>query len=265
MELNWSEVISYLSQPGTNNQIDNSQIQKSIRCVKILDFLANPEKSSNSIEQLEYWESQEPNLRLPDHIVQVIFAEQRFKFLEKYIDFSQVKSALDIGCGNGVGTLSLKKRVRTVFGLDMSSYLLKQVPENIFAIRGDATKLPFKDKSVDFTMAWELIHHIPQPYPVFEELKRITKKWIVIFEPNRLNPLQSVFSYLVKKERLGLRNSKGFLFDLTKKAGLEIKQYSTVGCIFPNKYPPWLAKFASTIPFEIPLLGISHVMIIDIQ
>jgi SAM-dependent methyltransferase len=264
MKLNWSEAINYLSQPGTNVLIDTSQIQRLVCLDKILDFLVNSESDSSSIEQLGYWESKEPNLRPPGHIVQVLFAEQRFKFLEHYIDFSQVQSALDVGCGNGVGTLSLKKRVPTVFGLDISSYLLKQVPDGIFTIRGDATNLPFKDKSLDFTMAWELIHHIPEPSPVFEELKRITKKWIVIFEPNRLNPLQAAFSCVVKKERLGLRNSKQFLFGLAEEAHLKIHHYSTVGCIFPNKYPLWLAKFASIIPFELPLIGISHVLIIEL-
>ena len=270
MNTAWSTQNKVLAYPGTNKplfvgseELKNIPFEVNNNLINFLDEQGH--QLNGSISQLEYWESEKPELRPACHVVQKMFAEQRFRYLEKVIDFKEINNALDVGCGNGVGTLSLKNRVETVFGLDMSMFLLNQMPDNIFGMRGDATKLPFLDKSLDFSMAWELLHHIPDPLPVFVELKRITKKWVVIFEPNRLNPLQAAFSSIVTKERLGLRNSRSYLQSLADKAGLKTAHYSTVGCIFPNKYPLWLAKFGSILPFRLPYIGISHLMVFEVN
>ena len=272
--VNWNQLEKYFAIPGTsinltyeNNALVNQTEKFSLPVENnYVNFLPDKKCSSgDSLSQLDYWESSMPNLRPPDHPVQTQFSEQRFNYLEQIIAFNQIQSAIDIGCGNGVGTVSLKKRVRDVIGLDMSGYLLKQMPNDIAAVRADATKLPLKDKSVDLSMAWELIHHIPHPENVFHEISRVTKKWVVIFEPNRWNPLQSSFSLLVSKERLGLRNTRSFLENYMKNAGLEVVHYATVGCIFPNKSPILMAKLFKLIPFKIPVIGISHLLIAKIK
>jgi ubiquinone/menaquinone biosynthesis C-methylase UbiE len=137
------------------------------------------------------------------------------------------------------------------------------MPKEISAIRASGTELPFRDKSVDFSMAWELIHHIEKPEGVFSEMRRVSRKWVVIFEPNRWNPLQAGFSLVVSKERLGLRNSRRYLESLMQNAGLKIIHYACVGWIFPNKSPNWLAEILGRMPFKIPYIGISHLFIAE--
>ena len=185
---------------------------------RITDFLQDDAgNQKKGTDQLEFWESDIPNTRSCVHPVQVLFAEQRFAYLDKMINWRGIDNALDIGCGNGVGTLSLKKRVTNIFGLDMSKNLLSQLPDGVVGLRGDATRLPLKDKSVDFSMAWEIIHHIKDPLSVLTEMRRVTRKWMVIFEPNRWNPLQASLGYTVTQERFTLRNTRTYLQKLIQK------------------------------------------------
>jgi len=273
MKIDWEGIANYLAVPGTNNPLFylGDSFQSKDGAFKfaihghVVDFIgeASGEKGG-ATSQLEYWESSEPGLRLSSHSVQVQFAEQRLEYLSRFISFDDVQSALDIGCGNGVGTVSLSHRVNIVFGLDMSGYLLNQMPDNIVGVRGDASRLPLRDKAVDFSMAWELIHHIEEPAAVLLEIRRVTRKWIVLFEPNRWNPLQAGFSLAVSEERLGLRNTRTYLVNLMGKAGLKVVHYTTVGCIFPNKSPIWLARLLGKVPFKIPYLGISHLLIAEV-
>lgn len=274
MKVDWKEIERYLAVPGTNDSLtyldncfrsENGNVRFPVRG-HVVDFLGDVwGEKGTSTSQLEYWESSEPGLRPHEHPVQIQFAEQRFEYLCRLINFEKVQIALDVGCGNGVGTVSLSRRVGMVFGLDMSAYLLSQLPDNIVGLRGDASRLPLHDKAVDLSMAWELVHHIEDPVPVFTEIGRVTKRWVVLFEPNRWNPLQAGFSFVVSQERLGLRNTRSFLADMLEKAGMKIVHYATVGCIFPNKSPVWLAKILKKFPFKIPYLGISHLFIAEVR
>ena len=211
-----------------------------------------------------YWESSKSVLRPPEHPVQIQFAEQRFKYLDRLIKFEDVESALDIGCGNGVGTVSLRRRVDVAFGLDMSAHLLNQMTEDIIGIRADSSSLPLRDKSVDLSMCWEMMHHVPDPLPVFREMCRVTRKWVVLFEPNRWNPLQAGFALVMPQERLMLRRARSFLIKTMEQAGLHVVHHATVGCIFPNKSPIWLARVLRLMPFRIPWLGISNLLIAEV-
>lgn len=274
MQIDWQKIAYYLAVPGTNNtlsysdgsfQAENSALKFPVHG-HIVDFTGGAStKKAGSTSQLDYWESSKPGLRLPNHPVQVQFAEQRFQYLSRFIPFQDVQSSLDVGCGNGVGTISLNRRVDVVFGLDASGYLLNQMPDNIVGIQADASRLPLRDKAVDLSMAWELIHHIENPVPVLLEMCRVTRRWVVLFEPNRWNPLQAGFSLAVSKERLGLRNTRSYLTNIMAKARLNVVHYATVGCIFPNKSPICLASILGKVPFKIRYLGISHLLIAEIQ
>lgn len=273
MQVDWQKMTGYLAVPGTNDPLiysegDFRSADGGSRFTvngHVVDFLGETAgDESGSTAQMDYWESSKPGLRAAEHFVQTLFAEQRFEYISRFVQFDDVSDALDIGCGNGVGTVSLKRRVDTVFGLDMSAYLLWQMPGDIVGIRGDASRLPLRDNSVDLAMAWEIIHHIIDPVPVLAEMRRVSRKWVVLFDPNRWNPLQAGFSLVVSKERLGLRNTRRYLTKIMDQAGLKVVHYATVGCIFPNKSPRWLARILCKAPFRIPFLGISHLLISEV-
>lgn len=96
-----------------------------------------------------------------------------FLILGKKIARQHVKNRqkiLDVGCGNAVLYDTLADRSINYVGLDVSAKLLKIAQKRIKSlkkigqvkfIKGDVTKLPFKEKSFDVIFALAVLHHIP--------------------------------------------------------------------------------------------------------
>ena len=108
-----------------------------------------------------------------------------FLILGKKIARQHVKNRqkiLDAGCGNAVLYDTLAVRSIDYVGLDVSAKLLKIAQKRIKNlkktgrvkfIKGDVTKLPFKEKSFDVVFALAVLHHIPS-----DELRRKAVKEI---------------------------------------------------------------------------------------
>lgn len=96
---------------------------------------------------------------------------------------SDVRTILDVGCGDGTFLNSLPDKYKIV-GLDSSKEALKYVKTK--AVHGDIAALPFESASFDLVTCLEVIEHLP--HDVFEkalsELQRVSKKYIIISVPN---------------------------------------------------------------------------------
>jgi hypothetical protein len=68
-------------------------------------------------------------------------------------------------------------------------------------------------------------------------MKRISKKYVVLSEPNRNNPFMALFSVLVHEERGTLKFSLQYLKKLAVSSGLNIVDACLLGSIVPNKTP----------------------------
>jgi hypothetical protein len=88
---------------------------------------------------------------------------------------------------------------------------------------------------------------------VIREMRRVSKKYVVIIEPNRNNPLNLLFALAVPEERLTIRSSSQFLEDCAFKAKLKIAGLFAHGVIFPNRLPPSWLPLAKKIRKKIPL------------
>jgi ubiquinone/menaquinone biosynthesis C-methylase UbiE len=97
-----------------------------------------------------------------------------------------VKSVLDVGCGNGFLTnVLVKSNYERLIGLDCSSEALKHVKSE--TILGNISKLPFEENSFDLVTCLETIEHLPENDSLIEgitELQRVAKKYIIISVPN---------------------------------------------------------------------------------
>lgn len=96
---------------------------------------------------------------------------------------ADVRTILDVGCGNGAFLNSLPNVYQAV-GLDSSQEALKHVKTK--TIHGDITALPFEPATFDLVTCLEVLEHLPSG--VFEkalfELQRVSKKYIIISVPN---------------------------------------------------------------------------------
>ncbi len=99
--------------------------------------------------------------------------------IEQMLSGRKFKHAVDVGGGYGRLSVLLCKYAKKVTLIDPSKKqlqiakdFLKDYPQ-VDAQIGQAEKLPFKDGSVDLAMVVRVIHHLPNPIPMFEEIHRI--------------------------------------------------------------------------------------------
>jgi len=217
--------------------------------------------STNDARQCEYWEA-EHGFRRYDHPVVRAFATQRIQFISRHVDLEAVRTVLDVGCGAGVSSFYYEQVVDSVHGIDRSDAMLADNPlprERLH--RGAAENLPFPDDSFDLVNAWELLHHVEDPRCVLKEIARVSREHVVVFEPNRYNPALAAFALLDREHRWILRHSLRSLRRLAEGLGLDVRVARVVGCIFPNKTPWILLGGLKRIPFRLPVVGISNVLV----
>jgi len=214
-------------------------------------------------DQTFYWKDHK-NKRRYDHEVVAIFAEQRIRYLAGHLNFNEINTAFDYGCGDGFSCYYMARRIPRVEGGDLSEYMLKHNPldgNRLHLLDGQA--IPFPDNSFDLVYCWEVLHHVEHPDRILAEMARVSSKFVVIFEPNSLNPAQMLFGLCKQEERGTLRFRKSYLRKLAGLCGLSIIHLATVGWIFPNATPRWLCHVLKPLPFEFPLLTISSCLIAE--
>ena len=94
-----------------------------------------------------------------------------------------VRSILEIGCGTGID-LRLFPDTFQLHGIDLNEHALEIAKEKLLGAnfqKGDITKLPFEDFSIDFVFTHGLMNYLDDN--VLEkgiaEMYRVSKKWIM--------------------------------------------------------------------------------------
>jgi SAM-dependent methyltransferase len=189
--------------------------------------------------QQAFWNQDKSSRRAPHHpVVRAVF-EPMAQYVASSIPLPHESSILDVGCGNGFLQFYLEKVFAHVVGLDFSSSMLAQNPcKN--TIHGDCRYLPFADKSFDVVCTAFMLHHLEHStrHAALREMKRVARRAVVVFEPNRNNILTFLFAFTHREERGALEFSRRYLQALMAEVGLN----STVaahGWLVPNKSPCW--------------------------
>ena len=107
--------------------------------------------------------------------------DKLFGFILKFIKTKNIKSILDIGCANGylMGLIKNLPNVDIIKGIDSDNKFV----DGKKVLKGDITKIPFKDRMFDLVIAKDVIEHAPDNIKAIKELIRVSKKYIFISAP----------------------------------------------------------------------------------
>ena len=91
-------------------------------------------------------------------------------------------SFLDVGCGNGAYVRAVADRSRSA-GLDHAPFADWAALPGRFAV-GDATHLPFPDRSFETVSCFETLEHLADPGQALRELRRVADRAVLLTVPN---------------------------------------------------------------------------------
>lgn len=208
---------------------------------------------TKEIEQKDFWEAKKAR-RSPAHPSVEAFVKPKIDYIEKVLtDHNAGKSLslLDVGAGNGYFSYYFEKIYQTV-ALDFSSQMLAINPCHN-KVLGSANALPFPDNSFDIVFCSNLLHHLPDPAIAIAEMKRVSRQYVVLSEPNRNNPLMFLFGLFKRIEKGSMKFSLRYLSDLLRNADLRILAATSLGTVLPNKTPPCLLAALKKFDSESPI------------
>jgi SAM-dependent methyltransferase len=211
--------------------------------------------------QREYWErGRVPNVRPPTHPVIEAYVLPKIREIRRHITLSDDTSLLEVGCGNGAFTVHLE-RICDAQGVDYSKRMLRMNPARSKSI-GDVNGLGFRDGEFDVVFCHQVLHHVSDADKAVREMSRVSKRYVIMLEPNRNNPLMFLFLLLVREERRGLKFSLDYLRLLATRNGLRPVASFSWGLMVPNKTPNFLLPLLRLFEFRQPL-GMTHFVIAE--
>jgi SAM-dependent methyltransferase len=97
---------------------------------------------------------------------------------------------LDFGAGRGDFLKIVSRELKVdIVGIDIIDY----TDDGVDVLMFDGKSIPLPDKSVDVGMAAFVLHHTKNHKLVIDELNRVSRKRIVIFEDTYFTPWQKLF------------------------------------------------------------------------
>jgi SAM-dependent methyltransferase len=110
---------------------------------------------------------------------------------------------LDVGCAQGRSTFKLVDQAIDVVAFDISKRLVRQAidragpDDNVTFLVADATSLPFVDASFDYVLTYGVLHHVPEPSHLCQEIGRLLRPGGTFFaSENNRSALRAGFELL---------------------------------------------------------------------
>lgn len=199
-------------------------------------------------ENREYFKKHK--YRQPDDYVVRSFVTPKIKFMRDKGCFRKKDiRILDAGSGNGTFSWYFNKYTDKIISQDYSEELLESNPARL-KVLSDVYNLPFKDNQFDIVFEANLLHHLDRPYCAIEEMKRCSKEYVVLIEPNRYNPLMFLFSLAVTTERGVLASSMKKWRGVIRHSGMEIIAQKITGMISQQNTPAFMVPFLRLFDFD---------------
>lgn len=129
------------------------------------------------------------------------------------VDMIAQGTVLDIGCGDGLLLSMLSEKGVTGEGVDFSVEAIRKCEEK--GVRATQHNLegtlPFPDNSFDWVVALDVLEHQHDPAPLLAEMKRISKKNVVVGVPN-FSSLPARLQVLLGRVPENNRPNKGHIY-----------------------------------------------------
>jgi SAM-dependent methyltransferase len=191
-------------------------------------------------EQIEFWGKVQAKRKRPEHPVIQAMVQPKIELIKKFISLDG-KAILDVGTGNGYFAYYLSKYT-SVVGIDISEPLLRTNPV-LQKVKCDAQSLPFKDSSFDIVISSNLLHHLNDPKEAVSEMRRVSRRYVILSDANRNNPFLFLYALIKRIERGCLNISEAYLSKILSDLNMRIIFCSNTGFIVPNLLPVSLLKF----------------------
>jgi ubiquinone/menaquinone biosynthesis C-methylase UbiE len=158
------------------------------------------------------------------------------------------KSALEVGCGEGVVADKMQRRWGEVVALDLPDAGLRadwrRYPEPRF-LHASAHQLPFEDDQFDVVVAAEVLEHLPDPVRGLREMARVGRRHLVVSVPRE--PIFRSCNLLAGRYVRDLGNTPGHLNHWSKRGF--VRFVSQVADVREVTSPfPWTTVWATLPP-----------------
>lgn len=155
---------------------------------------------------------------------------------------------LDVGCGNGMITNTLRQQDFLCTPLDVADLSIFPTVEVVVY---NGLTMPFQEKEFDTALLLTVLHHTPDPVLVLQETTRVAKK-IVIIEDIYSNKVQQYMTYAMDTlvnlghSSMTYQNKSDSEWKATFEAlGLELTASSSKSVLFFFRQATYVLKTAS--------------------
>jgi ubiquinone/menaquinone biosynthesis C-methylase UbiE len=179
--------------------------------------------------------------------------DQLVRFMDPELDLEDV--VLEVAAGTGLVSRAIAHRVRHVTALDLTPAMLAEGKRdadhaglmNITFTRGDATALPYLDRSYTRVVTRFSLHQVADPEAVVREMVRVSRPGAALIIADLIRP-DGLAGDADRIERLrdpshGTMLTEGQVADLVTAAGAEVKRSERFDYVRP--LDPWL-EFSQT-------------------